>query len=180
MSIADQTFQESVQALANWRQFLALKKEEYIRQLERARIAVQEGAPTGSPEEPEQTPTPNPAEPTISEPVPPPAPELETWEVVTIPDPAPGMDPGLSAWDIPSEPQTALPDEADIFQLDEPLASPALVTNVGGNGHDLAPPSENPAPADLGITSSGLPWSAKPEPPAADLPPEDQGLPDWL
>ena len=175
MSIADQTFQESVQALANWRQFLALKREEYIRQLERARSAVQEseteGGPNGVPEEPEQAP----------------ALDLEAWEVVPIPEPAPNLGPDLNVWDVPGE--SVLPDEADIFQLTDPLVSSA---DMGGNGHDLeasaaleasatpASPSQTPSLSDLGIASTGLPWSVHPEPPAADIPSEDQGLPDWL
>ena len=165
MSIADQTFQESVQALANWRQFLALKREEYIRQLERARSAVQEseteGGPNGVPEEPEQAP----------------ALDLEAWEVVPIPEPAPNLGPDLNVWDIPGE--SVLPDEAEIFQLDDRPA-PAVPEKPGDNGHDHAPTSQNPALADLGIASSGLPWSMDLETPASQETPEDRDLPDWL
>ena len=183
MSIADQTFQESVQALANWRQFLALKREEYIRQLERARSASQDSAPVENEPVPVQSPPPNLMEPAA----PPPVSGLDTWEVVPIPEPAPNLGPDLNVWDVPGE--SVLPDEADIFQLTDPLVSSA---DMGGNGHDLeasaaleasatpASPSQTPSLSDLGIASTGLPWSVHPEPPAADIPSEDQGLPDWL
>jgi hypothetical protein len=161
MSIADQTFQESVQALANWRQFLALKKAEYTRQLERARSASQTGAPESEQTEVAQA-IPDTTDPTgILSSIPLdaivdkshmeiPAPDLGAWAVVSLDETPPeiALEPDLAAlesWALEEDEASPIPKQAvsvprdeDFFQLENTGGKqipPKAKTKIGNNGN---------------------------------------------
>jgi hypothetical protein len=114
MTKADETFQESVQALANWVAYLEQKKTYYTRQLERA-------SQQGAQKPPEETEIRGPAAPDLDADVPEPAaelpqPELEgTWVRVESGDWAGSEDAELEAWEGEEGPL----DPLDDWGLDE-------------------------------------------------------------
>ena len=158
---ADETFQESVQALANWLVFLEEKKAAYARQLERA-ISVQstsvETIPPIAPEHPNNGHDP-----------------AEKQPVGKVEASAPA-DTLLDAWDVPGAAEIPADVHLETWDtLDEaeiPMDVRLEAWDTPDNAEEASQSPAEPALSESGILEAGTPAVNK----AAAL----EEFPDWL